>query len=196
MSHTLVPIVEGHGEVQAVRVLLERLLETLGRYDLLGSVHRPQRKKRHKIVKEGELEKEVERAARIPGCQAILIILDADDDCPAVIGPELRKRALATRSDLHIEVCIAKRTYEAWFIGGASELAGKCGMLDELDPPDDPEGIPSPKGWIKNRMKNKCYQETIDQVRLTTQFDITEASKRSPSFSYFCKVVKRIADAL
>lgn len=104
MTHRLlVPIVEGHAEVESVPILLRRILAETGRSELISSIARPVRVKRNHIVKEGELERGIALARRVrPGCTCALVILDADDDCPAVLGPQLLERATRAHADLHI----------------------------------------------------------------------------------------------
>jgi hypothetical protein len=196
LTRRIVPIVEGHGEVEAVPILLRRLLQAFGRDDLLNEIHHPQRKKRYLIVKNGQLEKEIHRASLLPGCKAIIVLLDCDEDCAAELGPSLSLRARQARSDLHIEVVIAVREYESWLIGGASSLAGKGGLPADLQPHGDPESVTNPKAWLDSQMGQRAYLETDDQPALTSEFNICAAYRRSASFRHFCKAVKRIAVGL
>jgi hypothetical protein len=115
MTPLIVPIVEGQGEVEAVPILLRRVLHSQTAYSV--DVRRPIRVKRNQVVKPGELERAIELAALQPNCRAILILLDADDDCPAVLGPELLLRAQAARPDVPCSVVLAKSEFEAWFVG-------------------------------------------------------------------------------
>lgn len=102
-------IVEGHGEMEAVPILIRRIAESLYP-ELPIDTPPPIRMPRSKIVKEGELERTVELAARkIRGQGAIFVIIDSDDDCPAHLGPELRRRALHAHENLPIAVVLAKR---------------------------------------------------------------------------------------
>lgn len=103
-------IVEGHGEFYAVPILLRRIAESRGH-----TVHvpRPIRVNRDKIVKPGELERAVELAARrveTNGC--ILILLDAEKDCPGILAPALLRRATKARPDRRIRVVLANPEYE------------------------------------------------------------------------------------
>ena len=92
MSRIVVPIVEGHAEVESAGVLLRRLMEAQGRYDV--DVAKPVRVGRYKVVRPGELERAIELARRkSEGCDAIVVLLDADDDCPGRLGPDLLARA-------------------------------------------------------------------------------------------------------
>ena len=78
------PIVEGHA-VEALPVLLRRLRNEIEAYavDFL----RPIRRKRSELVLEQPLRNAVRLALLKPECQAILIVFDGDDDCPAQLAP-------------------------------------------------------------------------------------------------------------
>ncbi len=77
-------IVEGHGEVRAVPVLIRRVARTLG---VPVDIPHPIRIPGSKLAQQGELERAVELASRtIGGRGAILVLRDSDDDCPAEVG--------------------------------------------------------------------------------------------------------------
>ena len=169
-------IVEGHGEVEAVPILIRRVAATLYP-ELLLIIPHPIRIPKDKVVKEDELERAVELAAwNIGGKGGIFILLDSDDDCPAQLGPALRRRALKARGDLPITVVLAKREFEAWFLAAAESLRGKRGLNNKLEPPDNPEDIGDAKGWLRQRREEgRRYRETVDQPALTAQFDLDQA---------------------
>lgn len=103
MADVIFPIVEGHGDVSAVPELLRRLaFEEFGNYGL--RVLRPFRLPRGEIVANNELERAVELGARKLAEEGdrggIFVLLDADDDCPATLGPALLQHATAARHDL------------------------------------------------------------------------------------------------
>lgn len=179
-------IVEGHGEVEAVPLLIRRI----GRNALVyPEVLRPMRIPSSKLRKEGELERAVEFSARKCGADGgILILLDCDDDCPANLGPALLARAKRARNDRRIGVVLAKREYEAWFLAAAASLAGHRGLPVDLLPPPNPEDIRNAKGWLKNRMEGQCYSETTDQPALTAIFDLDRA-RSADSFDKFKRTV-------
>ena len=169
-------IVEGHGEVEAVPILIRRIAKRL--YPELQVVTPPPiRVPRDKVVKAGELERKVELAARkISGQGAIFILLDSDDDCPAQLGPELLCRARQVRSDLPIAVVLAKREFEAWFLAAAESLRGQRGLKNDLEPPNNPEEIHGAKEWLSHRMEGTgAYSPTVDQPGLTVRFDFAQA---------------------
>ena len=94
MTAVLVPIVEGQSEERSIGPLLRRMLLDLGVYDV--DIARPFRVKRGRVVRPGELERSVTQEIRSRvGASAVLVLLDADDDCPATLGPELLTRVAA-----------------------------------------------------------------------------------------------------
>jgi len=168
-------IVEGHGEVDAVPVLVRRIGAAM-QPAAYPEVLRPMRVPASRLLKQGELERAVEFAARKSGVNgAILIVLDCDDGCPAELGPLLLERAKRVRSDRHIAVVLAKREYEAWFLAAAASIRGRRGLPSDLVPPEDPEAIRDAKGWLGDRMPGGSYSETTDQPALSACFDLESA---------------------
>lgn len=169
-------IVEGHGEVASVPLLIRRIAANC--YPELAIVIPPPiRIPRNRIVRLGELERAVELASReIGGQGAIFIILDSDNDCPRELGPALLNRASQTRSDLPIAVVLAKHEFESWFLAAAESLRGKRGLKSDIHSPSDPEVIRDAKRWLSQRMEsNRTYRETRDQPALTALFDLEQA---------------------
>ena len=189
-------IVEGHGEVEAVPILIRRVAESLYP-ELEIHIPHPIRRPRNQIVRVGELERVVELAARnISGQGAIFILLDSDDDCPAQLGPELLFRARQARNDLPIAVVLAKHEFEAWFLAAADSLQGQRGLRNDLLPPNDPEGIRGAKGWLKQGLKSgETYRETLDQPALTAHFDLDQA-RHADSFDKCYRDIVRLLDEL
>lgn len=185
-------IVEGHGDVDAVPVLLRRLANALDPL-LPVQVEQPIRVTKDKLLKSGELERAVELAARkIGGAGAILILLDSDEHCPAELGPDLLKRASAARSDVSIAVVLAKQEFEAWFLAAAESLRGRRGLRDDLEPPADPEGIRGAKEWLTAHMAGgQHYVETLDQPALAAVFDL-EAARSADSFDKCWRELDRL----
>ncbi|HEX2077141.1 MAG TPA: hypothetical protein VHG08_05515 [Longimicrobium sp.] len=113
----LVPIVEGHAEVRSVPVLMRRLGV---------DVAKPFRVKRNQVVRPGELERAVQLAvADRAAASAVLVLLDADDDCPAELAPVLLRRCRQV-TDVPVSVVFAVRELEAWFLGGVQSLRGSA----------------------------------------------------------------------
>lgn len=190
-------IVEGHGDVEAVPILVRRIVREIAPALTLQIPPPAIRVPRSSIVKPGELERAVQLAAlkvRPPG--GVLILVDADEDCPAELGPQLLERAKAARSDVPIAVVLAKQEFEAWFLAAAASLRGRQGLADTLEPPADPEGVSGAKEWLRARMvSNRKYSETVDQPELTRRFDMN-AARQAPSFDKLCRDIAFLIEQL
>lgn len=180
---TIASIVEGDGEVPALPKVLHRIAEELGVFGLQTPM--PMRVPRGKITIVGGIERAVSAVAlRVPGPGGVLVVLDADDDCPADLGPRLLERARATRPDKRLAVVLANREFEAWFLAAAPSLAGRHGFRADLARPPEPEAPRDCKGLLsKARAKGHPCKETVDQAPLATIFDMKMAREHSGSFS-------------
>jgi hypothetical protein len=183
-------IVEGHGEREAVPLLLRRIAAWIDPALTLNVVQ-PLRIAKGQIVKESELRRAVELVARKAGPGgAILVLLDADDDAACVLGPRLRAWAEAARPDREIGVVVAVREYEAWFLAAARSLAGQRGLPSDLEPPDTPERRANAKRWLDERTPDG-YSETLDQPALTAVMALDEA-RQTDSFDKLVRDVARL----
>jgi hypothetical protein len=191
---TIASVVEGDGEVSALPVLLRRIAERHGIWDC--GLPRPYRMTRSRLVRPGGIEAAVGAVARhVRGRGGVLVLLDADDDLPCVLGPELLGRARSARSDLQIGVVLARSEFESWFLASAASLAGCRDLADPLVPPDDPERLRDAKGWLSHRMTAHPYKPTVDQAALTQQFDLDRARTGSSSFDKLWRDVSRLLGA-
>lgn len=185
-------IVEGHGEVEAVPVLIRRLAANLYP-ELTVIVPRPIRIAKNKLLQAGGLEKWIEVVSVRVGAQgAIFVILDSDDGCPAELGPELLHRASRVQTGLPVAVVLAKCEFEAWFLAAAESLQGLRGLRNDLHPPSDPEMIRGAKEWLTYRMEgSRTYSETDDQPALTALFDMEQA-RQADSFDKCYRDIVRL----
>jgi len=190
------PIVEGHGDVRAVPILLRRVAAEL--YAVQGlqvlPAHRVPRGRMF-AADSAELKKAIELAARrIRGAGSaggVLVLLDADDDCPAREAPMLLARI--RRSDVPVRVVMATREYEAWFLAAAESLRAHRGVVASAMAPPDPESIRDAKGHLAGAIlkPGAFYQETVDQPALTATLGIEQA-RRAPSFDKLCRDVRSL----
>jgi len=197
VSIRIASIVEGHGEVEALPILLRRIAGALDPQITL-SLPQPIRISKSKLIQPHQLEKAVEIAAgNIIGRGGILVLVDSDDDCPAKQAPELLARVRATRADLPGAVILAKHEFEAWFLAGAQSLCGKRGLRDDLIGPEDAESVRGAKEWLSARMPvGASYRETLHQAAFSAIVDFEMVQRASPSFRKFHKEVVRLCAEL
>jgi hypothetical protein len=179
------PIVEGHGEVTAVPVLLRRLYQALETSQRL-TVNEPIRVKAQAFFKmDDDFRRFVSLAAGKAAQEqgGVLILMDCEDDCPATLGPKLLAAAKGVRGDVPYLVILARREFETWFIAAAPSLRGVCGLPVDLTAPEYFDEIRDAKGWLGRQMPHG-YKETEHQTRLAAKFDLNQA-RRAHSFDRF-----------
>lgn len=188
-------IVEGHGEVEALPILLRRVAAAI-EPSLPLDIRRPIRVQRGTLLKTGELERVVNLAARSTTSHgAVFVLIDADDDCPATLGPALLERARAARPDVAVSVVLAMREFEAWFLAGAASLGGRRGLPEPLSPPPHPEAVRDAKGWLQGRRTDGlAYSPTIDQPALSATVDVDLVRAGSPSFDKLWRDFERFLE--
>lgn len=175
------PIVEGHGEVDAVPVLLRRLRDEAWLFGHQIGV--PIRRTRGQLVREETLCQAVELARRQSNCSSILILLDGDDDCPRELAPQLESWARAAARGIPSAVVIAQREYETWFLAAVESLRGQRGIRSDASHPDDVESARGAREALEDLMiAGRSYHTTADQPALTAMFDMGAAYRRSRSF--------------
>jgi len=190
----LASVVEGHGEESAFRVLLQRLGPHIDP-NIALDVKKPWRLPKTKMKKPGELRQASRSALELAGEDArLIVLLDADDDCPAELGPELLNREFDWVRPASAAVVIAKSEYESWFVACADSLSrkGKMRTVPGDSVPVNPESIRDAKKWIGNCMHGGNYSPTRDQASLSAALDIELARSRSDSFDKLCREVQRL----
>lgn len=175
------PIVEGHGEVEALPVLLRRFRDVSEVFDI--EVGKPIRQKRSELAQEQPLRRAIRLALSRPNCDAILVLLDGDEDCPAELGPQIQEWARREARHVPCAVVVAHREYEAWFLAA-------------LDPPHPAsETVRDAKGELAIRLA-QGYLPTVDQPSLSATFDMARAYPRSRSFRRMVKAFGELVTAL
>lgn len=195
----IAPIVEGHGEVGAVRVLLERIAA-----ELLGGavVHvlQPIRRPRERLIR--NIEETLSKAVRLAVAKLrqltiedaddlVLILLDADQDCAAQLGPDVLGQACEIHRDVDFICVLAVREYETWFVAAAASLEDVLNLDPDEELPADPEQPGCRKNWIQQRIRGRRYSETVDQPKLTSRMDLQLCRRRSPSFDKLCRELQK-----
>jgi len=189
---SLATIVEGEGEVEAVPVLLRRILHEMAIYDI--DISRPFRVKRYQIVREGEIERAVQQVMRDrANVGGVLVILDSDDDCPARLGPQLRERCQSACPSIPAAVVLAHREFESWFLGAKESLRGRRGIRSDAVAPDNPEEIRGVKEHLtRNMQPMNRYLEVDDQPAFVERMDLNMARRRCPSFDKLFREVENL----
>jgi Domain of unknown function (DUF4276) len=193
MSVFIAPIVEGHAEVKAVERLLHRIWnEVVGGPDRL-QVLEPFRPKRDQVlqadgvalgreVQKAVIKLQVKRQREVGSTGLVLLLFDAEKECPARLGPQLLQTACSTRPDVPIACVLANQMFENWVIAGSETLRGVNGLPNPLPAVLDVEAI-SGKGWIKEQLRsvdrNRAYSETIDAPQYVQQMNVLAARNRS-----------------
>jgi chorismate mutase len=180
-------IVEGDGEVAALPLLLRRMGQWLTPENHV-EIPKPIRVRRDRFLnKDEEFRRMVLLAADKCGINGwLLILLDADDDCPAELGRQIQLRARNIAPDRKISVVLANREYEAWFIASAKSLNGQRGFSMTTGDIADAERIRDAKNWLSSRIRDGKYRETTDQPAFSSLMDMQQAKDNSRSFLKLC----------
>lgn len=180
-------IVEGDGEVTALPVLLRRLAQWRGARGHVNILPPIRVYKDRFLNHPEEFSRHLKLAAAKCGEAGwVLILFDADDDCPAEKGAAVLLQAKVILAHRRVAVVLANREYEAWFIAAAASLDGCRGFHSHAkDALIDPELPRNAKGWVREHMP-AGYGKTTDQPAFSARFDLALAHQRSRSFRKLC----------
>ena len=190
---TIQPIVEGHGEVAAVPCLLRRLLAEANLSSQI-QVGEPIRRKRSEFMRETGVRLMVQIARRRRDCSAILILFDADEDCPRTLKDSIEKWARDEDSRIPCHVVLAVKEYEAWFLAALESLRGVSGISRDAVSHPQPESVAGAAERLRKQMpQNRTYSKPVDQHELTKNFELAETYRRCRSFRRMTHVVGLLA---
>jgi len=208
MMPKLVPIVEGDGEVKALRLLLRRLFSEVHQ-TCDFEVAKP--KNAHgcgSLTTLNGIERFVKYALIEPDCEAVLVLIDNDavrglpegqaleDDCAPALAHYLARRINAIHPNKPVVVVVARWEYEAWFLASLETVGQAVGLPEDVVYEGDVESARSAKGWISRRLPpGRKYSETRDQVRMTALLDFGRIESRSPSFRRLKHALEEVVDA-
>ena len=195
----IVPVVEGPGDRSAVPILLRAILwEHFCRYDI-GVDKTKSAKGKQKLIR--DYEKFLRYASIEPSCAAIIVLLDADDECPVEEVSRLVERTKLLELRQPVTIVEANREYETWFVASldsqqGTAIRGRLGIADSVSYQGDVEEVHA-KSWLKRRMpRGRTYKETSDQASLSPLIDIEHTQGRSRSFQRLCHAVEEILCAI
>ena len=201
MTFHIVPIVEGQTEAGCIERLLQRIWTELLAAPLRLQVLPPSRGKRDALIhpkrpdlaeKIGEAHaKLAPRLHRDPSARGLLLLLlDAEGDCPKELAPRLLETARQVRSDADISCVLAKRMVENWIVAGASTLAGVNDLPESLPARDQFEersGAALLEAQLRSRNKARKYKKTTDAEVFVRAMNLQECRANSPSFDKLCR---------
>jgi len=188
----LVLLVEGQGDVEAVPLLLKRLLGEQQAFDVVTPDPHPFRVGEFsKISRQDfrEWRRYLKAAAKRRNLGGCLLLLDGDsraavDGEPFCAMRAARRLAESARdagggSLFSVAIVFACMEFESWLIAGAESLSGKSfadgrqELPEDLGPiPPDPECAPrDAKRWFQGRLATG-YKPARDQAELTRLVDL------------------------
>lgn len=184
-------IVEGHGEDEAVPVLIRRIA---GDLNIPVAVGGRIRVPKSLLLRPGELEKRVHLAASKTGDgSSVLVLIDADDDPPLKLAESMRRRIQTSAPHIPCGIAVAVMEFESWLIAGADGLRGRRGFANDAEPILDPESKRDAKAWLSEFMpREHPYMPTLHQAAFTSLFDMSKARECSPSFDRCYREIERL----
>lgn len=204
-KYVIVPIVEGRGELEALPILLRNWLR-YRRYrnievDFAGPVWTGGKGTivvAHDSVHGRGVEHYV-RLALLRRPDVILILLDADDECPRTLAAGLLNQAKASvPANYPIDVVVAKREYEAWFLAAFPSSRFRQALEQNryqltsrsLPRKTEVEDVADCKRYVAALLGLDKYRPTIHQPALTRILPFTRGmTARSRSFRKLLKVL-------
>jgi hypothetical protein len=183
-------VAEGHGDFEAFPALLYRILDHLGR---LGSwlVNKPVARLPRSVLVD-ESVPSPRRPPAVPGfdkaiglarasrSDALVVLVDSDDDCPATFGPAGTARICARLPG----VAMAVREFETWLLltFSAAELQKhRIGVAERKR---------DAKGALRRLVPG--YAPTTHQAGLVRRIDVGALRQRSASFDKLVRDVDSI----
>ena len=179
---------------QLTRILSEKY----GRGDVLvAQGRRGVVKAKGRQTLERRLDKFLGHAQNRPDCAAVLIVVDADDDCPVELAARLAERCSRIGGRFPVQIVCACRSYEAWLLASLETIRGRRGIPDAATLPADAENIPDPKRWLTEQMPpGQVYKPTTHQPSLSGAIDPCLAHRRSRSFRRLCHALEQLVEAM
>jgi hypothetical protein len=183
-------LVEGPGDKEAVPALIRSLASHLEIYDLQPAPHPITCRDLVSIGRPDQLEKFVEYACMRDDGDAVLLVVDCDDDCPATSGPALAARALpiAERYRKKVGIVLLYREFESLFLLSLASIRESFKdydwRIEELPSDEDLENKRGAKELLRKAMGIGIYKETRDQVRFVTALDFERLQSASRAFRH------------
>ena len=185
----LLPIVEGHGEIKAVPLLIRRILVAQEVYEV--DILPPRRYGEYPpVAKNFDNCFQAANKENAP----ILWIMDFDSklyECPVQEASNLLNRAAELRPSWPLKIAFFVKEYETFFL--IDEAASRAVFPDipsNIDFPEAPEDIRDAKGWLsQHRPTGLAYKETVHQEKITARLNLELLRARSPDFAHLVRAI-------
>ena len=195
----IVAIVEGPGDKKAVPGLVRKILWECHCFEIPVSQAIPTGGKPFLLRK-------FERFLRYAvdnGGTAVLVLLDADEECPREKAVGLARRATAMNLNVPVAIVYAKQEYETWFICSLTpDRAGtgfgsglNCRRMCQSRSVPKRYGMPR-SGSGRHMRRRHSYKETVDQEPLTHQLELDLVRSKSRSFRRLWHAMEELVQAV
>lgn len=203
-------IVEGCSEADCLHRLVHRYLCQQGIYDVIlpdpiNTKGCDRLKARYQKKKHRGIEYFVTMASQKCRPDAILILLDADDECQerkrsnkSALGPWLLERTLDYSRGIPVRVTVANRQFEAWLVAGWPDIARQIALPhpDKITQEDweNAENSAGHASKIGDALGRK-YSKTIDAPKMAKHLPFEgEILIYAPSYARFLRVVTELVN--
>ena len=192
-------MVEGQGEKDAVQNLITRLWTDLG----LPQTHWSEPWRYSSSKTKEHVIQACNRLRRRGDVAALLVLRDADDDCPKTLGPEMAQWLRAENLPFPSAAVLLCREYETLFLPCLASMGGTPlpRASDEKTPgmsfSHDYERRRGVKELLRKHLPSKRYKPTLDQLMLTRSINFNDIrSSGLPSFGTLERALGFLAGAL
>src|SRR5262245_33188069 len=127
------------------------------------------------------------QSARVEDGGGVLVLADIDDDpCAVELAASLRDKA----GHVKVEVVVAVREFEAWFLAGLESLRRHPAVRSDAAARVSPESPRDAKG-VLSRVMTESYVETLHQPKFAAIVDLKQA-RTARSFEHLVRCIGRI----
>jgi hypothetical protein len=148
-----------------------------------------------RLRRAGQLEKFISYGCLREDGDAVLLLLDCDDECPVDMAREFAARIAAIKPKVEKPVAIGfiKKEFECLFLASVEVLSTaypEYGWdFSHFDQDRDMDEIRGAKAMLNQLMKGHTYKETRDQARFAATVDLARLRRCSRSFRHLDSIV-------
>ncbi|MBB5893546.1 hypothetical protein BJ998_004742 [Kutzneria kofuensis] len=152
----------------------------------------PFRVPRSELADPTKLNRAVAVASRnVRGPGGVLVLFDADDDCPVELNAKLQGTVCDSRC--RVEIVVANREFEAWFLASISALRQHDAVQPDAAYAGDPEQRRGAKEQLTKLMVSP-YREVRHQPAFCSLIDLETTWRNSRSFRRLVSALQRLLE--